>query len=144
MTTVAYRSGILAADTLVTINTHRDGYTLKIAKKGPFLAAATGTLARAQAFMDWFRGGLVGHPPPMGDGETRATGHIFMPDGLIMAYTNLGWLKMRAEYYANGSGCDYAYGAMVTGASAYDAVKAALIHDTASGGEITVLKHVAD
>ena len=140
MTTVAFRDGVLAADTLVTANTHRDGSVTKIAKRGPVLAAAVGLLPFALAFLDWFRGGMLGDPPPMGNKEDRATGHIFTSDGWVLSYSIFGWQRIRAEYYANGSGSDYAYGAMAMGASAEDAVRAALIHETASGGEIQVLR----
>jgi ATP-dependent HslUV protease subunit HslV len=145
VTTWAYRDGVLAADRLVTWNTHRDGYISKARKNGPFLACASGDLTVAQAFFDWFMSGLPkGREPdmrPFGEEKYRTTGHIFMPDGLILCLTHIGWNHMRAPYQAGGSGCDYAFGALAMGATAEQAVRAALVHETASGGPIDVLRH---
>lgn len=142
MTTIAYRDGVLAADRLITVQTHRDGYITKIAKRGPYLAAAAGALPIALRFMDWFRSGMPeARTPSMGDDKDGATGHIFMPDGTILNCDTLGWTRRKAPYYANGSGCDYCYGAFSMGATAEQAVRAALEHETASGGDITVLRH---
>lgn len=145
MTTIAYRDGCLAADTLVSVQTHRDGYATKIAKLGPYLAGASGYHAMTLKFLDWFRMGMpADRTPEMGmnrDEKYDTYGHIFCPDGLIVTFSPLGWTKRRAPYYATGSGCDYAYGAMSMGATAEEAVRAALVHETASGGPITVLWH---
>lgn len=50
MTVIAYRDGVLAADSLVTWRAHRDGHVRKIFKVGRILATASGTTALAQAF----------------------------------------------------------------------------------------------
>lgn len=146
MTTIAYRDGVLAADTLVTVSTHRDGYVTKIRKRGPLLAAAAGTLAIALKFMDWFSAGLPSdRAPDMSGGNDEkygSSGYIFSPCGLILGFSHQGWVRKRAPFYAVGSGADYCYGAFAMGATAEQAVRAALVHETASGGEITVLRHV--
>ncbi len=146
MTVWAYRSGILAADSLVTWNTHRDGYITKIRKHGPLLASVAGGNAAALRFLDWFVAGMPdGKQPDMGDrqknGPQTAAGHIFMPDGLIVTLDPDGWTHLRTDFYAGGSGCDYAYGAMAIGASAAEAVRAAIRFDTGCGGDVTVLRH---
>lgn len=143
MTTIAYRAGVLAADTLATVNTHRDGYVTKIAKAGPFLACGTGVWPIVVSFLDWFRAGLPeGREPKMEySKEEGAVCHVFAPSGMILTFSNLGWSWRRAPYYATGSGGDYCYGAMAMGASAEEAVRAALVHETASGGEVQTLRH---
>jgi ATP-dependent HslUV protease subunit HslV len=145
MTTIAYRNGELAADTLCTIHTHRDGYVTKIAKRGELLCAACGTWPTALKFIDWFKAGLpASREPDMSGGNDKeygASGHIFRPDGMIIGFSNLGWTWKRAPYYALGSGADYCYGAFSMGATAEQAVRAALEHETASGGDVTVLRH---
>lgn len=145
MTTIAYRDGMLAADTLVTTSTHRDGYITKIRKRGPFLAGAAGCLPIALRFMDWFSEGLpAGRAPDMSGGDQEkwgSSGYIFTPRGLILGFSCQGWTRKRAPFYAMGTGADYCYGAMCMGATAEEAVRAALVHETASGGEITVLRH---
>jgi ATP-dependent HslUV protease subunit HslV len=145
LTTIAYRDGVLAADSLVTTNTHRDGIVVKITKRGPFLAAACGSWPTCLRFLDWFRAGMpIERAPDMsgGDDDKRgACGHIFMPDHLVLTASASGWSRRRAEYYATGTGADYAYGAMAMGASAEDAVRAALKFDTTSGGNVVTLRH---
>jgi ATP-dependent HslUV protease subunit HslV len=144
VTTVVYRDGCLAADTLLTSHTHRDGYVTKIRKRGPFLAGASGTWPFALAFLDWFSKGLPEDRKPTmqsKDAKDGASGYIFRPDGLVLTFTAFGWTWKRAPFYAFGSGADYAYGAMTMGATAEEAVRAALVHETASGGPITVLRH---
>jgi hypothetical protein len=145
MTTIAYRFPFLAADTLVTCQTHRDGHVVKIRKRGPYLASASGGLAASLRFLDWFATGLlIGKEPSMaGPDEDKygACGHLFTPCGLIMNFSYSGWTLRCAPFYAAGSGSDYAYGAMAMGASAEEAVRAALQFETASGGEITLLRH---
>lgn len=64
-----------------------------------------------------------------------------MPDGLIVSLNHTGWEHMRVPVFAAGSGCDYAYGAMAMGATAEEAVRAAIRFDVGCGGEITVLRH---
>lgn len=140
MTTFAFRDGVLAADMLATSGTHRDGYTTKIAKRANVLAASSGNGAMARAFLDWFRDGLPpDKAPAMGNEKDRARGIVFTPDDRILIYDRFGWSCQRAPYYADGSGCDYAYGAMAMGATAEEAVRAALIHETASGGDVQTL-----
>lgn len=146
MTTIAYRSGILAADRLMTAHTHRDGYVTKIAKNKQFLASVVGTWVHGIKFLDWFNSGMPKDwPPHMGDEKDGATGTIYCPDGLVLRYGYLGWTKRtllpEARYYADGSGADYVYGAFSMGATAEQAVKAALIHETCSGGPIDTLSH---
>lgn len=63
MTTIAYRDGVMAADTLTTWGNSRDGYVSKIAKRGSVLAAGSGSMAHVQRFLDWFRTGMKGDPP---------------------------------------------------------------------------------
>jgi len=47
---------------------------------------------------------------------------------------------VRAPFYALGSGYQVAMGAMEFGATAEEAVRAAIKWDTGSGGDVTVLR----
>lgn len=140
MTTVAYRDGVLAADTLLTWGSNRDGFGVKIARRGPVLAGASGCVSRAQAFVDWFKAGMTGKEPDMGDKEDPAFGYIITPDDRFLMLGPHGWEVSRDEYLSFGSGGDFASGAMAMGATAEEAVIVAIKHDTKSGGEITVLR----
>jgi hypothetical protein len=114
---------------------------VKAAKRGPYLAAATGSGVLCQAFLDWFRGGMNGEPPPMKKEDQEASGHIFAPDGLHLEWFCTGWHRERGQTYTAGSGGQFAKGAMSMGATAEEAIRVAMQHDTSTGGEITVLTH---
>lgn len=141
MTTIAYRDGVLAADTLCCFGNSRDGFATKAVKRGPYLAAASGAVAAMGRFLDWVRGGLQGEPPPMPDGDHTTFGIIVCPDGSCLTFGPSGWERTKADTYAIGSGADYAQGALAMGASAEEAVRIAMQFDVKTGGEITVIRH---
>lgn len=140
MTTIAYRDGVLAADTLVTENGRRVGHVQKIGKFGSVLWGVTGCLLHQVAFHDWLRGGLQGEPPGMKTPEGATSTVIVIADGRLLTFDEHGYDHMpMPDYHAIGSGAALALGAMSAGASAYRAVEAAMKLDVHSGGEITVL-----
>jgi hypothetical protein len=137
LTTIAYDGRTLAADSLATCHGGRVGVVVKIAERNGVFAAGVGSSARCRAFLDWFRAGMTGFPPPMGD---ESTAYLFPLDGQVVVVDSLGLLAERPwRYWAAGSGADYAIGAMEAGASAAEAVRIACLHDTSSGGEIITL-----
>lgn len=141
MTTVAYRDGVLAADTLTTSGqSHRAGSVVKAFRVGGLLVAWAGALPKGQGFVDWLRCGAVGEPPDLGADSGAAEALIVMPDDLLLRATQFGWERWRAPYTTIGTGSDYAEGAMAFGATSPEAVAAALAHECLSGGEITVLR----
>lgn len=144
MTTIAYRDGVLAADSRMTLNGVVDGSQVKIVRRGNVMAAATGTAAMCQQFRDWFIGGMVGDPPA-GEHEKNSDwsywGMIFHGE-TILCWQASGWVRIVAPYFASGSGGDFATGALAHGATAEEAVRAAIAHDASSGGEVMVLRPV--
>lgn len=95
-----------------------------------------------QRFRDWFLGGMIGEPPEAQHSQNADWsywGVIFTPRH-ILVWQAPGWVIINAPYFATGSGAEYATGAMAHGATAEEAVRAAMLHDTNSGGEITVLR----
>lgn len=145
MTTIAYANGEIAADTLATWGTTRDGFLTKIAKRGPFLAGVSGSLPASQAFLDWFNGGLKGDPPAMPDGEATTFGVIITPEERILTWGPRGWERTRNQTVAMGSGGEFAQGAMAMGATPEQAVRVAIQFDTKSGGDVMVLsRHTSD
>lgn len=140
MTTIAYRDGVLAADTLACWGSNRDGFATKIRKRGAVLAGVSGALSAGQAFLDWFSSGMKGDPPAMPDGEASTFGLIVTPDDWVLIWGPRGWERTRNPTVAMGSGSEFAQGAMEMGASAEQAVRVAMVHDTKTGGEITVLR----
>lgn len=140
MTTIAYRDGVMAADTLVTSNGKRDGQKIKIARNAAGdLAGAAGNSAVCQQFLEWFSSGEK-HEPPEFD-EELGNGLIVRADGTIELYMKHGVSKSTADFYSLGSGYQIALGAMSMGATAEIAVRKAMEFDTESGGNVTVLKH---
>ena len=141
MTTIAYVHGEIAADTLCTWGTNRDGYTTKIAKKSCFLAGASGTVGGMQRFLDWFSSGMKGDPPEMPKEPDRQTfGMIITPSDEVLLFGPQGWERTKNHMASMGSGGEFATGAMAMGASAEQAVRIAMQFDTKSGGDITVLR----
>lgn len=144
MTTIAYRDGVIAADTLATWGSSRDGAFTKVAKRGPYLAGVSGGVAACQRFLDWFSMGLRGDPPQMPDGDRTSHGIIILPDDRMLTWGPTGWERTRIiDHYAMGSGGEFAQGALAMGATAERAVQVAIQYDTKSGGDITVLRRQA-
>lgn len=139
VTTVAYRGGVIAADSQVTCADADVGRFGKIAERNGILCGAAGSMALAIGFLDWFRRGMKGEPPPMKKGDSGAEAFI-VHDGWVICYDDTGWDRQRAEYYAIGSGQKLALGAMAAGASAEGAVRCAIKHDVYSGGDVTVMR----
>lgn len=142
MTTIAFRKGMLAADTSQTTSGSMNGYIVKIARspKGD-LAGASGSASFNYAFLRWFENGenTAAQPKPTQDDHYMDRGVIFRQDGRIEIFEPIGKFECMAEYYAFGSGIDYALGAMYCGADAESAVRAAIAHDPNTGGDVLVL-----
>jgi hypothetical protein len=144
MTTIAYRDGVLAADTgVATEGGSRVGSMVKIVR-GPTgnLGGASGTAGYSEAFKRWVLGGEQ-EPPPEPKSEERYfdKGAVFHADGKIDIHEPGGRFIVAAPYYAFGSGSPEALGAMFAGADAETAVRAAIAHDTGTHGSVTVLRH---
>lgn len=136
MTTIAFRDGILATDSLITSGHERAGLRRKAGRVGPLLYASTGSSGYCNTWEAWLLGGMKGPQPHMGVGDNSASAFVFMPDGLIVWFHREGSESLRAPYWASGSGGPFAAGAMATGASAEEAVACAIAHDVYSGGPI--------
>lgn len=140
MTTIAYRDGVLAADTLITAGGERAGYGVKIRRLGPLLYGSAGSCCLGDRHEAWLRAGAKGEAPPLKDGDESASVYVFMPDDQVLWFHSTGMTPLRAPFWAAGSGESFARGAMEMGASAEQAVAVACKWDTGSGGPITVLR----
>lgn len=143
MTTIAYRSGTLAADTAYSNGWVVDGRAPKIVTlPDGRLAGACGEASFMGCWLRWCQGGCVGDQPKPGtekDGQGGDTALIVELDGSLTVYEGNGSFNYRPEYVAYGSGRGVALGAMWMGASAEEAIKAAILHDTHTRGSVTVL-----
>lgn len=144
MTTIAYsaKHRTIAADRLATNNGIRVGYTPKIMRLGRLLIGGCGTATMCSAFMDWVKNGMHGDCPPMENGrgpdDPGATCFILLGE-LAVSFVGSGAQRVYAPHHTYGSGSDIARGALELGATPEQAVRAALVYDIYSGGEIDVI-----
>jgi 20S proteasome alpha/beta subunit len=144
MTIVAYKDGVIAADTLVCEQTLKVGHTTKItALAGGGVAGAAGEFALAQRFLTW----AAQHNTcelrrfDIGENVDGFVGLIVTPNeyrmGEVVRYDFRGNpARIFAPFAAIGSGTDMAFGAMAAGATAKEAVAIAIQYDPYCGGDI--------
>jgi ATP-dependent HslUV protease subunit HslV len=143
MTTIAYRDGVLAADSLVTLgDTKVHGRYHKIVRIEGHLIGTAGSVAACQHFLDWLREatGEDGEDSAPPKGEYKAL--VVNPKGKVREFESGSLLPVPrgAKFFSIGSGAAYALAAMYAGASAADAVKIAAKIDTSTGLPVRVLK----
>ena len=139
MTTIAYRDGIIAADSRTTWNGGHLGDVTKIAKNGKILAGSAGSASQCKLFLDWVLSGMMGDQPKLVADDYELDAFVALPDGKIVFFNGQSSFPLKARFYACGSGYQYALGAMSMGATAEEAVRIAAQHDTKTGGEIQTL-----
>lgn len=138
MTTIAYRNGVMAADTLITSGPMRAGQCIKVGRAPDgTMGGCAGSLAASSELLAWLHAGAEGSPPKTDD---DVDGIVVRPDRSIFYWSGKVLSPVAAEFVAFGSGERYAMGAMAAGADAHRAVEVAIELDTASGGEITVVR----
>lgn len=128
MTTVAYRNGVMAADS----SCHADGTSTYGVRKlfrlndGSIIGFA-GSLTGWLKFLDWLDNDGADEDRPSGQDVSAIR---VSPKGRVTLYESGVAIRPRAgKYFAIGSGLDVALGAMCVGASATAAVRAAVKHD---------------
>ncbi len=143
MTTVAYKSGLLAFDSRITQDTLSVGHGVKGRITKDYMIAAAGECQDIAAFFDWVEAGMTITDRPkfgLNDREVEVEALMVTKKGKIYCFDNRIYpFEIDAPFYALGSGGQLAMGAMACGASAFKAVKIASQYDTATGGEIKVL-----
>lgn len=151
MTTIAYRKGVIAADSRTTIETEGGGARMFLCEKlfrkavtidgvlQEVIVATAGESSPGMVFLDWFG---TGKEPPdrLIDGEADFTCLVLQQDGLYEYDAWCRGIKIEDEFYAIGSGAKAALGAMQMGASAARAVEVACKIDPYSGPPITSMR----
>jgi hypothetical protein len=133
VTTIAYREGILAADSQYTYESEAGGHRKhpcpklyrKETKDGaPVIIATQGDGSAGLVFVDWYG---TGKKPPriLTDNLPDFTCLVLKRDGLYEYDAYCRPYKIELEFYAIGSGAKAALGAMHMGASAERAVEVA-------------------
>lgn len=140
MTTIAYRHGILAADTrMIHGSAIIAENIIKIVRRDDgAMCGGAGDCAWVQAFHRWFLDGEHDDPPVV---EENSKGVIVKKRKPIEYFEPCGTVEFRAPYFAFGSGKEFALGAFWAGASAADAVRAAMQFDPGTGGRVVTLSH---
>lgn len=143
MTTIAYRDGVLAADTACVSGGTLLGSIVKIVRRADgAMAGAAGNATFVTTFNRWFVDGEIAMSPRAEQDEhSFDRGVIFRGGHSLEVFEPRGRFQATAPYFAFGSGKELALGAMFAGADAVTAVRAAIEHDPHTGGDITVLKH---
>lgn len=138
MTTIAYKDGVIAGDSQSTGggNLIISLATPKCFSKDGNLLGVCGLFGDNLKIIKWFHGGMEGDVPEINEDSeaiiVTANGDLFgFWENQTM--TKLGGL----DFYAIGSGSPIAFGALHMGATAIQAVEAAIAHDVYSGGEIS-------
>lgn len=139
MTTIAYKDGILAADSAVTYSGTYQGSTRKIfASKQGGLVAACGDLTALAVVKRWVEEKHCKGDIPETSAEYSAL--WVKPNGEVYVVEHREAVKIDAPFIANGSGADIATGAMAFGATADQAVHIAACFDTSSAAPIQIAK----
>lgn len=147
MTTIAYRDGVIAADTRGTDDGYHPGIyrtqKLFVVGDGDIIGTA-GDDSTGMVFVDWYGSKKLGRRPK--PPERLVTGEADFCC-LVLTREGLFWYdkwcrpnKIYDDFYAIGSGGSYAMGAMAHGASAEEAVKTAMRWDPNTGGDVVTLR----
>lgn len=146
MTTIAYRDGIMAADTKISTEELYFADMPCIRKVQDMLIGACGNVDLVEWFLrTWNRDSLnninIDHPVAKLEGEKdqHFEALVVTPESAYYITPKLIATKVDAKYLALGSGQLIAYGAMYMGANAAKAVEAAITHDHNTGGKIQTI-----
>lgn len=127
----------MSADTRVTWDDESTSASIKIEKYKGEILGASGDVAAGMRFIQWYKDGGKGRKPKV----TKDFRLLRLSEGgLYLIDHDLVWVKVDSEFYAIGSGAQYALGAMEMGASTEKAVQVAIKYDNYTGGLITTLE----
>lgn len=132
MTTVAWRGSVLASDSAVTQDNRQTSCTKMLRMPGVAYGFA-GDLSEIWHFVEKVKAGT-----PLEKIKLKGEFECLMlrPDGCFFMSSDLRPSPVEGEYWAIGSGAEYALGAMFYGKTARQGVAAAIAHDPHTAGEI--------
>lgn len=132
MTTVAYKAGVMAADTQMTFSDESKGRVSKILRLDDgSLFACAGHIKPVNKLRAWAKTGFDPTKKPGVSSKSSIEALLIKPDGSIWYYDwTLEADKLENEFFAIGSGRPYALGALASGKTAVQAVKIAAQFDT--------------
>jgi hypothetical protein len=139
VTTIVFRDGVLASDSLATRNPWKlPGSTSKLFRMSDGgMAGVTGDYAPSVRYVEWLNGPQETDEPSLGD----ATVVRIHPDQTCTVYEAGGsYVEDVSAFCAWGSGMPCALAALYMGASAAEAVAVAMVVDTHSGGDVVTME----
>lgn len=137
MTTIAWDGRYLAADTRHCSGGAYHYDAPKIVKAGDVFYASTGPSAWFNAWVEWAGAGSNVNDLPVTGLEGHQGGFIRLDaEGCEMLDFRLPYFSPAHAAWAWGSGADFALGAIDAGATAMEAVRAAMSRDMNSGGAV--------
>lgn len=148
MTTIAYRDGVMAADSQGTSGDVAACTRIKMFEAHGWLIGGAGNSTCLEEFQSWFiqerADGKLGPCPPSlqtKDGAWNVLCVSIEQPTVVYQLEDGRWpYRIFGKYHAIGSGYAIALGAMAAGATAEQAVKAAIKHDIYSGGPVRLKK----
>lgn len=139
MTIIAYKDGILASDSQLEANRVITSTGRKIRKtKDGWLAAGNGQYSCINAFLVWAEDRVAEELISLDFDNFQ--GLIINPKGRMFCYDDEFPYENISPFYAGGIGSEIATGAFAMGATAKEAVKAAIDYHTGCGGKIVSVK----
>lgn len=142
MTTIAYKDGVLAADTCFVTGEGmilpRSISKIDLVDGGRFAYTGAGNKRVIQRFIDNLPNTADGRRELPDDGTVVI---LLYSDGTVVSWTADGEDRLVLPYMAWGSGAHFAMGAMAAGSSAFDAVKIACQLDPYSREPVEQFPH---
>lgn len=151
MTTIVYRDGVMAADSRAFAGDRNPiGYKTKIrAMLVEDVAYLVGVSSPApgygEAVLNWFEAGMDIHDtPPMPEQGFTLLAVDAAGQGYYAANSFYLSGPLENDWWAIGSGDEFAIGALTSGSDAADAVRVASLYDQWTGGPIHTLTFVTE
>ncbi len=134
MTTIAVRSGIMAADSRVTACNGSISRMTKLFRVRGDIVGVAGDMAAALVFCDWYkRPDRKDIPAALRDGNADFSAIVLTAGGVIEYDRWCRQMEVIEKFHAIGSGTKAALGAMHMGATARQAIAVACKIDSYTG-----------
>lgn len=142
MTVIAYRAGTMASDKQTQLGNHSHAVTKIYKTAGGWLLGFTGDLVYGLEMVDWF---MAGHNPLHLPAFQRTDDYVPMmaisPEGVIHLFEKSHKpLVVESEFYAIGTGRDFALATMYLGHGASEAVVVASALSPSCGHGVDILR----
>lgn len=151
MTTIAYRDGVMAADSgtvfggsmILHHNTHK--VVRHETATHIYLGGCAGLATICAGFRQWMRDGMKDFPPLKVSGEDTGSAIMAIFDKAtseveLWQYEVDGGYVVDEPYAVEGSGSGYAMAVLWNGGTAVEAIKAAIYVDTLTNGRVQTVK----